>query len=276
MPKLMPKEKSRSFPTYFLSHGGGPWPWFEDESREVYGKLEHSLKSLVSELGRTPEAILVISAHWEESDFTIIGNPRPGMIYDYSGFPDYLYQIEYPAPGAPEVAKRVSELLTQAKIPSKVDLSRGFDHGVYSVLKPMFPDASVRVLQLSLKSDLNPESHLQLGRALAPLREEGVLIMGSGLSYHNLRRFGAAGKKPSAEFDAWLQTSLLETAPETRTQKLIQWERAPAARLSHPREDHLIPLLVAVGAAESEEARLIYYETDFFDSLTVSSYQFGS
>ena len=269
------KSETNKMPTYFISHGGGPWPWFKDHSRDAYSKLEASLQDMTRQIGKKPKTILMISAHWEESEFTIMSTPKPPMVYDYYGFPEYLYRIQYPAPGSPEVARRVEELLELAKIPFKIDSSRGFDHGMYAPLQAIYPKADVPVLQLSLKDDYDPETHLRLGRALAPLREEGVLIVGSGLSYHNLRLFGLGGAKPSQEFDAWLGQTLLKSPPEQRTRDLMDWEKAPSARLAHPQEDHLIPLMVALGAAENEQAHLSYHEKDFFGALVVSSYRFG-
>jgi len=199
----------------------------------------------------------------------------PGMIYDYGGFPPHTYQIRYASPGAPDVARRVQELLAAAAIPADLDPQRGYDHGTFVPLYSMYPDAGVPVLQLSIKSGYDPEEHLAVGRALAPLRDEGVLILASGLSYHNLRLFGAGAKAPSEAFDGWLANTLSMPAKE-RTQSLKEWDRAPAARIAHPREDHFIPLLVAIGAAEGESAERIYHEQGFMGGVTASSYRFGS
>ena len=152
---------------------------------------------------------------------------------------------------------------------------RGFDHGMFAPMAVIYPRADVPVLQLSLKTGLAPADHLALGRALAPLRDEDVLIVGSGLSYHNLRAFGPAARAPSAAFDAWLESTLAMSDAATRSGTLAAWERAPAARLAHPREEHLVPLMVAVGAAESEAATRVYHEREFFGGITVSSYRLG-
>ena len=139
-----------------------------------------------------------------------------------------------------------------------------------------YPNADVPVLQLSIKSDYDPETHLAAGRAIAPLRREGVLIVASGLSYHNMRGFGTqAAKAPSHEFDAWLTETLCKSVGETRSEKLRRWTNVPSARLAHPREDHLIPLLVAVGAAETDAGKRVYHEDSFFGGIAVSSYCFG-
>ena len=196
------------------------------------------------------------------------------MIYDYGGFPPHTYQIRYPAPGAPAIAARVQALLQQAGIPVAMDEERGFDHGTFTPLYAMYPEADVPVVQLSIQRDYDPEAHLALGRALAPLREEGVLIVGSGLSYHNLRAFGAAARGPSEAFDGWLH-GVMSAPPGERAAALRDWAKAPAARIAHPQEDHLIPLMVAAGAAEGEAAHRVYHERDFMGGVTASSYRFG-
>jgi aromatic ring-opening dioxygenase catalytic subunit (LigB family) len=206
----------------------------------------------------------------------VSSNPAPGMIYDYGGFPPHTYQIQYPAPGQPQLAQRVAELLNGAGQPASLDAGRGFDHGTFSMLAPIYPEADVPVVQLSIRRDYDPATHLAAGRALAPLRDEGVLIVGSGLSFHNLRQFGPAGAQGSRAFDGWLQHALLDLAPAEREQALLNWSEAPAARVAHPREDHLVPLWVALGAAEQEAAACVYHEDDFFGSLTVSSFRFGA
>jgi len=262
-------------PTYFISHGGGPWPWMKEQMGGVYDRLEDSLARMPADIGRRPRAVLMLSAHWEAPQFTVQTDPAPGMLYDYGGFPDFTYRITYPAPGAPAVAKRVREALAAAGIDSAEDGARGFDHGMFAPMAVIYPQADVPVLQLSLRQGLAPAEHLALGRALAPLRDEDVLIVGSGLSYHNLRAFGPAGRAPSAAFDAWLESTLAIADAATRSATLAAWDRAPAARLAHPREEHLLPLMVALGAAEAEVATRVYHEREFFGGMTVSSYRFG-
>ena len=141
-------------------------------------------------------------------------------------------------------------------------------------MQVMYPDADVPLLQVSILDNYDPERHLALGRALAPLRDEGVLIVGSGLSYHNLRLFGPGAREPSAAFDAWLNTTLL-SPPAERTEGLLHWESAPFARVCHPQEDHLIPLMAALDAAETEKATRVYHEDSMFGGVTASSYRFG-
>lgn len=263
------------FPTYFISHGGGPWPYMKDDFGRAFAKLETSLQRMPAELGQTPKAVLVISGHWEEKDFGIMASPKPPMVYDYSGFPEHTYHVQYPAPGSPELAHRVHELIQGAGFPSHLDPKRGFDHGTFAPLVVIYPKAEVPIVQLSIRSDYDPQAHFELGRALSPLRDEGVLILGSGLSYHNLRKFDASARLPSKAFDDWLYQTLSLDHSEQRAAQLTQWESAPYARISHPQEDHLIPLMVAAGAAGDDRATRVYHEADFMGGLSVSSYRFG-
>lgn len=263
-------------PTYFISHGGGPWPYMSGDFRSNFGKLEQSLVDMRAELGDAPKAVLMVSGHWEADGFTVSSGAQPGMVYDYYGFPEYLYHIRYGAPGSPELARRVQDLLREGGLEAGLDPARGFDHGTFSIMKPLYPEEDMPVVQLSLDASLDPALHLEVGRALAPLRDEGVLIVGSGLSFHNLRAMrGTSGHEPSREFDAWLQHTLIGAAPDERARLLIEWERAPSARIAHPREDHLVPLMVVVGAAENEAGATTYHQTDFSGGLTVSSFRFG-
>ena len=201
-------------PTYFVSHGGGPWPYMP-EMQAAMRPLAQSLTDIPRQLGETPKAVLMVTAHWEASAFTLGTHPNPGMVYDYGGFPPHTYQVVYPAPGAPALAVRVQGLLVAAGLSVALDAQRGYDHGTFVPLAVMYPDAQVPVLQMSLRTGLNPAEHMALGRALAPLRDEGVLIVGSGLSYHNLRLFGPGAKAPSAAIDAWLADAMA-MAPAAR------------------------------------------------------------
>jgi aromatic ring-opening dioxygenase catalytic subunit (LigB family) len=263
-------------PTYFISHGGGPWPWMTGDFRRNLAQLERSLVDMRAELGDRPKAVLVISGHWESPGFAISSGEKPGMVYDYHGFPDYLYHIEYGAPGSPALAGRVRDLLRDAGIEARLDPARGFDHGTFSILKPLYPEETMPVVQLSLDPGLDPALHLALGRALAPLREEGVLILGSGLSFHNLRLMrGPSAYEPSRQFDAWLQQTLVGASSDERARRLIAWDAAPSARTAHPREDHLLPLMAVVGAAWDEPGAATYHQTDLFGGITASSFRFG-
>ncbi len=263
-------------PVYFISHGGGPWPWMKAETGGAYDRLESALQAMPSQVGQVPRAILMVSAHWEEDSFTVMSAAEPSMIYDYSGFPSHTYAIRYAAPGSPVLASRVRSLLVAAGLPARLDAARGFDHGAYSPLAVAWPRADVPVVQLSLKRGYDPAEHLALGRALALLRDEGILIIGSGLSYHNLRAFGPAAKAPSAAFDGWLSHTLIGTSRAEREAGLTAWEAAPAARLAHPREEHLLPLMVAAGAAGDDPAVRFYHEDAFYGGITVSSFMFGA
>ena len=263
-------------PTYFISHGGGPWPYMDGPFRASFNQLEASLKAIPVELKAKPRAVLMISGHWEAPDFAVMASPKPPMVYDYGGFPAHTYSVTYPAPGDPALAEQVRGMIAAAGLPSSLDAQRGFDHGAFTTLFPMYPDADVPVVQVAMQASYDPEAHLALGRALAPLRDEGVLIIGSGFSFHNLRAFGPAAQPASGQFDAWLQASLLKASPAERSELLRHWSDAPAARQAHPREDHLIPLMVAVGAAEEEAGVCVYHEAAFMGGVTASSFRFGA
>ncbi len=260
-------------PTYFISHGGGPWPWLPN-MRAMLKNLEASLAHMPQELPERPQAILMISGHWETEAFSVMTSPRPGMVYDYYGFPPETYKITYPAPGAPEIALRAANLIQAAGLPVKLDPDYGFDHGTFAPAVVMYPKADVPIFQVSMQHGYAPAAHFALGRALAPLRDEGVLIVGSGLSYHNLRLFGPGAKVPSEAFDAWLAQVMALPAKE-RTAALMNWEQAPYARTCHAQEDHLVPLFSALGAAEADKATMVYHDTNLFGGVTASSYRFG-
>tara|TARA_Y100000768_G_scaffold388691_1_gene386195 strand:+ start:2105 stop:2908 length:804 start_codon:yes stop_codon:yes gene_type:complete len=265
--------QKKSLPTYFISHGGGPWPWMP-QLRDYFKPLEFALKAMVRDHGAKPKAILMVSGHWEEDEVAVMASKTPPMIYDYSGFPPHTYGIQYPAPGAPEFAKRTLELLKQANISAHLDFKRGFDHGLYAPMEVMYPKADVPIFQLSMLKSYDPEKHIAIGRALKPLRDEGVMIIGSGLSFHNLRLFRGNGAEPSAQFDAWLYDTMMQDA-KTRLDLMLDWEKAPAARICHEAEDHLIPIFVALGAAEDENATRIFHDVGKQNGITVSNYRFG-
>lgn len=262
-------------PTYFLSHGGGPWPWLDGDVRRAYDGLEQSLKAIPDAIGGLPQAILMVTGHWEEAQFTASAGATPGMIYDYGGFPEHTYRIRYSAPGDPRLAARAVALLRAVGLGANTDDARGFDHGTFSVMQVVRPEADVPVVQVSVRRDMDPAAHLLAGRALSPLRNEGVLIVGSGLSYHNLRLWGKAAAEPSAAFDAWLQEVLVNKVSTAREAALVNWTQAPSARIAHPREDHLLPLMMAVGAASNDAGTCVYHQDDFMGSITTSSFRFG-
>jgi aromatic ring-opening dioxygenase catalytic subunit (LigB family) len=246
-----------------------------DQANGMYDALAKSLIDIPLQLGEIPKAILVVSGHWEEHEFTVMAGARPPMLYDYHGFPAHTYHVKYSAPGSPALADQVRELIEKAGFTAQMDRQRGFDHGTFAPLAVMYPRADVPVVQLSLRANYDPAEHLAVGRALAPLRDQGVVILGSGLSYHNLRRLGPASSEPSKAFDQWLQQTLIASPPSQRVDQLIEWQKAPSARIAHPQEDHLLPLMVAVGAAEFDAATCIYHETDFMNGMTASSFRFG-
>lgn len=260
-------------PVFFVSHGGGPWPWMEDRMR-MFARTAAEFRALPQRLPQRPRAVLVITGHWEAPQFMVSTSERPPMDYDYYGFPEHTYSIQYPAPGSPAVAARVRELLEAAGIPCGEDPQRGFDHGTFVPLSLMYPDASVPVVLLSMKSGYDAAEHLRVGAALQPLRDEGVLVLGSGLTYHNMRGFGQDASTPVAEeFEAWLNQAISHPDPAQRNAMLARWERAPHARLAHPREDHLIPLMVAAGAAGDDRGRQLF--VDHVMKVAMASYEFG-
>ena len=261
-------------PTLFIPHGGGPCFFMDppaDDPR-MWDNMEVYLRGILASLPHQPKAILVVSAHWETPIPTVNVAARPPLLFDYYGFPEHTYRLTYTAPGAPGLAHRVGELLEAAGLPVADETSRGWDHGVFIPMLLIDSDAHMPVLQLSLQEGLEPARHLAIGRALAPLRDEGVLIIGSGMSYHNMQGFFVSQRDEAAEaFDAWLTESLAD--PDRRNDALIHWAEAPGARACHPREEHLLPLMVAAGAASGEVGARTY--TDHIRGKPISGYQFG-
>lgn len=234
----------------YFSHGGGPLPILGDAGHQTMVDFMIRLSAQL----RKPEAILVISAHWEEIAATLMGAQTPPMFYDYYGFPEAAYEITYPAPGSPTLASRIAELLGKNNIAARVDAQRGFDHGLFIPLKLMYPQADIPALQLSLLNNLNPAAHIDLGKALRELMQENILVIGSGFSFHNLRAFSwqtPDKSDPANEaFQNWLIEACTSQMPQSeREQRLIEWAKAPSARYCHPREEHLLPLHVCLGMA---------------------------
>jgi aromatic ring-opening dioxygenase catalytic subunit (LigB family) len=262
-------------PTVFLPHGAGPCFFMDWPPPGSWDAMADGLRGLTGQLGIAPKAIVVVSAHWEAPVFTVNTQSTPGLLYDYSGFPEHTYQLTWPAPGAPMLAAHIRDLLASSGIKSAGDAQRGLDHGVFIPMKLVFPQADVPVVQLALRQGLDPAEHLALGRALAPLRSEGVLIIGSGMSFHNMQRFRRDNEGVDADslhFDAWL-TGTLALPRVERERKLIDWALAPGARASHPREEHLLPLHVVAGAA-GEDPGGKTFETCVLGSLQ-SAFVFG-
>jgi aromatic ring-opening dioxygenase catalytic subunit (LigB family) len=269
---------ARRLPTLFIPHGGGPCFFMTPPRGEPdpWKSMGDYLRGLAAEIGQRPRAVLVVSAHWEERHPSVTAAAAPPLIYDYYGFPAHTYELRYPAPGAPALAAEIRRRLGQAGIANAADETRGFDHGVFVPFLLIYPTAEIPVVQLSLAASLDPAAHLAIGRALEPLRDEGVLIVGSGLSFHNLRSFFAGDPRIAAEaraFDAWLTQAVTEPDPARRTAALTGWATAPGARTSHPREEHLLPLMVAAGAAGAD-AGVRNYSDDVFGK-PVSGYRFG-
>jgi aromatic ring-opening dioxygenase catalytic subunit (LigB family) len=252
-----------SFPSLYIPHGGGPcffmdWPGEPHMWDEMGIFLSGLGKSITSNTGR-PKAIVVISAHWEEADFTVTSNPQPPLLFDYYGFPAHTYELKYPAPGAPELALRIQSLLKSAGLPANLDAARGFDHGVFIPFLLAYPEADIPIVQLSLKAGLDPATHICAGKALASLRNEGVLIVGSGMSFHNMQGFFKGGfATPSRQFDQWLESAALLPRADARNAMLEHWAEAPGAQASHPRAEHLLPLMVVAGTAGEHAGRKIF------------------
>ena len=270
----MSSDNSVRMPAVFLPHGGGPWPFVDVGfgKREEWDALAAYLRALPAATKEKPRAILCVSAHWEERVATVQSGAHPPLLFDYGGFPRASYELTWPAPGSPEVAARVRVLLGSAGIETAANATRGFDHGTFVPLKVSYPAAEIPTLQLSLVAGLDPRTHLDIGRALAPLRDEGVLIVGSGMSFHNMRGFGPAGLDASQAFDAWL-IETTKSAPATRDARLLGWENAPHARDCHPREEHLLPLMVVAGAAGNDVGTVPFREKVL--GVHVSAHHFG-
>jgi aromatic ring-opening dioxygenase catalytic subunit (LigB family) len=242
-------------PALFIPHGGGPC-FFMDDPPGLWTELRQFLESLPAAMPVAPKAILLVSGHWETDGFAFTAGAHPPLIYDYYGFPPHTYELRYDAPGEPSLAARAAGLLKEAGLNAALDPERGFDHGVFIPLKVAWPDAEVPIVEMSVDRSLDPALHIAAGQALAPLRDEGVLIIGSGMSFHNMGAYrDPEAMAPSAQFDEWLNKAA-EAAPPARDATFTDWERAPMARYAHPREEHLIPLMVAAGASESSGRRI--------------------
>lgn len=262
-------------PTWFIPHGGGPCFFMDWNPVDAWDRMADYLKNAHRSLPRQPQAIVLVSAHWLQPQVMVTSAAQPALIYDYYGFPPHTYELTYPAPGAPALAQRIVDLLQAAGIESGADAQRGFDHGMFIPLKLMFPEADIPVVQLSLHSSLDPVQHLQTGRALQSLRDEDVLIIGSGMSFHNMRAYGNPQYAPiSDEFDNWLTQAVQAESP-LRDQLLAHWDQAPRARDCHPprAEEHLIPLMTVAGAAGDSVGRKVF--SDRVMETTLSAFAFG-
>ena len=270
------KDSRPRLPTLYLSHGGGPCFWMSFPppfGPHGWDRLADYLRGVLASLPARPRAILLVSAHWEMARPTVGAGAAPPMLFDYYGFPEHTYRLNYPAPGSPALAREVQDLLAAAGIASDVDPERGFDHGVFVPMLLINPQADIPVATLSLQESLDPAQHLAIGRALAPLRDQGVLIVGSGSSFHNLATFQDGDSRDSLVFDQWLTEAATLPDAKTRNERLALWSQAPRARACHPREEHLLPLMVAAGAAGEDVGRLAF--TDLIGGKRLSGYVFG-
>lgn len=219
-----------------------------------HSEMVTCLEGLATSL-RRPDAIVVISAHWEEEVVAITAGENPALIYDYYGFPKASYEIKYPCSGEPTLARELYHVLTDSGIKARMDQERGIDHGVFVPLKIMYPEANIPCVQVSLLASLAPASHIAIGQALRALSRENVLLIGSGFSFHNMKAFFAPETNESRDlnhaFEHWLQDTCCSSAysEEERARRLIHWAEAPGAQFCHPREEHLLPLHVCYGAA---------------------------
>jgi aromatic ring-opening dioxygenase catalytic subunit (LigB family) len=242
----------------YIPHGGGPLPLLSEEGYEHLNPFLREFSATIPE----PEAIVVVSAHWEEPVVSITAHKNPPMLYDYCGFPPESYQLEYPAPGRPRLASRIQAMLATGGIEARLDYERGFDHGLFIPLMLMYPAAKIPCIQISLSNSLDAAFHISLGKAIAPLKKENLLILGSGFSFHNMQVFMSKQEDVVDEknclFEDWLAETCCDPELELseREQRLIDWDRAPHARYCHPQEEHLLPLHVCFGLARTSATKV--------------------
>jgi 4,5-DOPA dioxygenase extradiol len=262
-------------PSLFLPHGGGPCFFLNPDGScpPVWQPMRDFLANILPSLPERPRAILIVSGHWEEDGFTVHTGANPDLLFDYHGFPPHTYQLKWDAPGDPALAARVAALLEDAGFPTGENATRGWDHGVFVPMKVAVPDADIPTVQLSLRRDLDPAAHIAAGRALAPLRDEGVLIVGSGMSFHNMRTLGRDVTAQADAFDDALAAAVTEPDPTARAARVADWAELPQARFAHPREEHLLPLMVALGGGADDPAR--HDHRNHVLGWTVSAFRFG-
>ena len=259
-----------TLPALFVSHGS-PMMALED------GRARRFLASYGSELAR-PRAIVVASAHWETAAPRLTASPAPETIHDFGGFPDALYRMRYAVPGDPALAARAATLLQAAGIAAALDPTRGLDHGTWIPLSLLYPAADIPVIQLSLQSHLGAAHHYRMGAALRPLRDDGVLVIGSGSLSHNLRaldrRAGDTATPPPwvDAFDQWVA----DKVAAADTAALLAWQdAAPYAHENHPSDEHFLPLFVALGAATPDAPGVRIHHSHTYAALTMDAYRFA-
>jgi len=256
----------------YIPHGGGPMPLLSDDG---YEGMNYFLRGFSSTIEK-PDAIVVISAHWEEPVVSITAHKNPPMLYDYHGFPPETYTIKYPAPGRPRLANRIQDLLKTDGIEAALDYERGFDHGLFVPLMLMYPQADIPCLQISLSRSLDAAFHIRLGKALAPLKRENLLVLGSGFSFHNMKAMMSKQDdtidEGNRQFEEWLAETCSDPGLSLgeREQRLTDWQLAPHARYCHPREEHLLPLQVCFGMARAP-AKTVFQ--DLVKGFITSAYQ---
>ena len=267
-------------PCIYLPHGGGPCFFMDWDPAGMWDQMAAYLRSIPSLLPEKPKALVVISAHWEAADFTVLSKPNPSLYFDYYGFPPHTYALKWPAKNDFGLVDRVIELMGASGLRASQDDQRDYDHGVFIPLMLAWPEIDMPVIQISLKKGLDPAQHIALGQALAPLRDEGVLLVGSGMSSHNMKQLMGGlwqdqPRNPSHDFDDWLSDALEQ--PQTRLNALSQWAHAPGARLSHPREEHLIPLMVISGASGDDAVTRPYHQAILGRTpVALSAFHFGA
>lgn len=248
---------SSPYKALFISHGAGPMPLLGDAG---HMQMRACLDNIAAHIPK-PDAIVVVSAHWEADQPTVLAAAQPPLLYDYYNFPAAAYDIRYPCMGSPELAVRIQQLLGNAGIEASLEESRRFDHGLFVPLKIMYPQADIPCIQLSLVNSLDAATHIAMGRALAGLERDNILVIGSGFSYHNMRGFRqpatAEAQQLNVSFEDWLKDTCSNSdySEAAREQRLLNWETAPGARFCHPREEHLLPLHVCYGVAQAAASR---------------------
>jgi aromatic ring-opening dioxygenase catalytic subunit (LigB family) len=256
----------------YIPHGGGPLPLLNEPGHAALNQFLCGFPATITK----PDAIVVISAHWEESVIAITAAESPPLLFDYYGFPAETYEYQYPAPGYPGLAARVQGLLQDAGIDSRLDHQRGFDHGMFVPLMMMYPEADIPCIQISLAASLDAAEHVCIGQALSTLKDENLLILGSGFSFHNMQALmskndGSVDQR-NQDFETWLAQTCSDQglSEKQREARLVGWESAPHARYCHPREEHLLPLQVCYGVGQSA-ARTVFQ--DKVAGFITSAYQ---